>query len=168
MNCLKSSSEITSSASDADPKRVLGIDFGMRRVGVAISDPLRLFARRLVTLDRQRPGADEPVDEIARLCAEHQADTIVVGLPARTDGRESEMAERASAFAEALRQTTDCRVELYDERYTSVLASRVILETVSKKKKRDKSLVDRVAAEILLQDWLDRERGGLTPGTGRS
>ncbi|NLA96310.1 MAG: Holliday junction resolvase RuvX [Clostridiaceae bacterium] len=142
----------------------MGIDFGTRRVGVAVSDPMRLLARRLVTLDRVRGDGEGPVSEIIALCAEHDADTIVVGYPARTDGRYSETGALASAFADALRQASDCRVELCDERYTSVLASRLIIETASKKKRRDKSLVDRVAAEILLQDWLDRERGGLTAG----
>ncbi|NLB28009.1 MAG: Holliday junction resolvase RuvX [Clostridiaceae bacterium] len=164
MNCLKSSSGITSTASEVTRRRVLGIDFGTRRIGVALSDPLRFLARRLVTIDRVRGDGEGPVSEIAALCEEHDVDTIVVGFPARTDGRDSETGALASAFADALRQASDCRVELYDERYTSVLASRVIVETASKKKKRDKSLVDRIAAEILLQDWLDRERGGLTAG----
>lgn len=145
--------------------RVLGIDFGTRRVGVAISDPTRLLAGRLLTLDRVRGDGEGPVDEVAALCAQYQVDTIVVGFPARTDGRGSEIGALAAAFAHALQEATACRVELYDERYTSLLASRLIMETVPKKKKRgDKSLVDRIAAEILLQDWLDRERGGLTAG----
>ncbi|HPX92719.1 MAG TPA: Holliday junction resolvase RuvX [Bacillota bacterium] len=150
------------------PRRVLGVDFGTRRVGVAVSDPMRLFARRLVTLERVRGDGEGPVSEIAALCAEYNADTVVIGFPARTDGRDSETGALAAAFADALRQVAGCRVELYDERYTSVLASRIISETVRKKKKRDKSLVDRIAAEILLQDWLDREKGGLTAGPAGS
>lgn len=142
-------------------KRVLGIDFGLRRVGLAISDPLRLFARRLMTLNRPREDGPGPIGEIARICEEYDIDTVVVGHPVRTDGRDSDIAEAASRFAEALSLSLSCRVELYDERYTSILASRVIVET-AQNKKRDKGLVDRVAAEILLQDWLDRERGGLT------
>ena len=144
-------------------KRVLGIDFGLRRVGVAISDPLRLFARRLMTIARQREDGPGPVGEIARLCREEDVDTVVVGHPVRTDGRDSDIADLAADFARALTRELACRVELYDERFTSLLASRVILET-EKKTKRDKGLVDRVAAEILLQDWLDREKGGLTAG----
>ena len=144
-------------------KRVLGIDFGLRRVGVAISDPLRLFARRLMTIERPREDGPGPVGEIARLCWEEDVGTVVVGHPVRTEGRDSDIADLAAAFARALARELPCRVELYDERFTSLLASRVILET-EKKKKRDKGLVDRVAAEILLQDWLDREKGGLTAG----
>ncbi len=142
-------------------KRVLAIDFGMRRVGVALSDPLRLFANRLLTIVRTRDDGVGPVDAIVELCKLHDVDTVIVGFPIRTDGGESDITKAAAAFMEALKQATSHRVELFDERYTSILASRVIIETRTKKK-RDKGLVDRVAAEILLQDWLDRERGGLT------
>ncbi len=142
-------------------QKVLGIDYGTRRVGVALSDPLRLFARRLTTIHRRGDDSDALILKIAALAREHDVDTIVVGLPFRTDGRESEIKNEASAFAALLEQATPCKVELFDERYTSVLAERVLVET-NHKKRRDKGLVDQVAAEILLQDWLDRERGGLT------
>lgn len=145
-------------------KRVLGIDFGLRRVGVALSDPLRIFATRLLTLERRRDDGVGPIQEIAGLCRLHGADTIVIGLPLRTDGRESEIALAAEEFAKALAGITSCRIEMHDERYTSLLASRIILDT-QKRKKRDKALVDRIAAEIILQDWLDRERGGLSAFT---
>lgn len=147
----------------------MGVDFGTRRVGLALSDPTRLLAGRLTTINRPAGDGEGPIGEIADLCARHHVDTIVVGYPARTDGRDSGTGALASAFADALRAATGCRVELYDERYTSLLASRLITETVRKRKKRaDKSLVDRIAAEILLQDWLDRERGGLTAGPAGS
>lgn len=143
-------------------KRVLGIDYGTRRVGIAISDPLRLIARRLETVTRSRDDAPGPVDHIASLCREHDVDTIVVGLPLRTDGRESLIAEEAVSFADALREKTGLMVEMYDERYTSQIAGRVMVEMGAGKrgKKRDKELVDRLAAEILLQGWLDTQRGG--------
>jgi len=152
--------------SDAVSKRVLGIDYGTKRVGIAISDPLRLFARRLETLTRVHGDEPGPVDQVASLCREHDVDTIVVGLPLRTDGRKSEIAEEAIRFAEALREKTNLSVDMFDERYTSMLASRLIAETGAggKGKKRDKSLVDRIAAEILLQEWLDlRKIRGLSP-----
>jgi putative Holliday junction resolvase len=131
-------------------------------VGIAISDPLRLIARRLETVTRSRDDAPGPVDHIASLCREHDVDTIVVGLPLRTDGRESPIAKEAVSFADALREKTGLTVEMYDERYTSQIAGRVMVETgVGKRgKKRDKELVDRLAAEILLQGWLDTQRGG--------
>lgn len=143
-------------------KRVLGIDYGTRRVGIAISDPLRLIARRLETVTRSHDDAPGPVDHVVSLCREHDVDTIVVGLPLRTDGRESPIAEEAVSFADALREKTGLTVEMYDERYTSQIAGRVMVETgVGKRgKKRDKELVDRLAAEILLQGWLDTQRGG--------
>ncbi len=131
-------------------------------MGIAISDPLRLIARRLETVTRSRDDAPGPVDHIASLCREHDVDTIVVGLPLRTDGRESPIAKEAVSFADALREKTGLTVEMYDERYTSQIAGRVMVETgVGKRgKKRDKELVDRLAAEILLQGWLDTQRGG--------
>ena len=143
-------------------KRVLGIDYGTRRVGIAISDPLRLIARRLETVTRSHDDAPGPVDHVVSLCREHDVDTIVVGLPLRTDGRESPIAEEAVLFADALREKTGLTVEMFDERYTSQLAGRVIVETGAGKrgKKRDKELVDRLAAEILLRGWLDTQRGG--------
>jgi len=131
-------------------------------VGIAISDPLRLIARRLETVTRSHDDAPGPVDHVVSLCREHDVDTIVVGLPLRTDGRESPIAEEAVSFADALREKTGLTVEMYDERYTSQIAGRVMVETgVGKRgKKRDKELVDRLAAEILLQGWLDTQRGG--------
>ncbi len=131
-------------------------------MGIAISDPLRLIARRLETVTRSHGDVPGPVDRIVSLCREYDVDTIVVGLPLRTDGRESAIAEGAIAFADALRDKTDLTVEMYDERYTSQLAGRVMVETGAGKRgrKRDKGLVDRLAAEILLQGWLDTQRGG--------
>lgn len=131
-------------------------------MGIAISDPLRLIARRLETVTRSHDDAPGPVDHVVSLCREHDVDTIVVGLPLRTDGRESPIAEEAVSFADALREKTGLTVEMYDERYTSQIAGRVMVETgVGKRgKKRDKELVDRLAAEILLQGWLDTQRGG--------
>lgn len=141
---------------------MLGIDYGTRRVGIAISDPLRLIARRLETVIRSHGDAPGPVGRVASLCLEHDVDTVIVGLPLRTDGRESPIAEEAIVFADALRDETGLTVELYDERYTSQLAGRVMVETGAGKrgKKRDKELVDQLAAEILLQGWLDTQRGG--------
>lgn len=161
MSCWKSSSAIILNAFNIMQQRVLGIDYGTRRVGVAISDPLRLFARRLTTIHRKANDGGALVDQVLELVKQNDVDTIVVGLPSRTDGRESEIKNEASAFAESLQQASSCHVELFDERYTSVLAERVLVET-NHKKRKDKGIVDQVAAEILLQDWLDREHGGLT------
>ncbi|HHW92892.1 MAG TPA: Holliday junction resolvase RuvX [Clostridiaceae bacterium] len=131
-------------------------------MGIAISDPLRLVARRLETVIRRHGDEPGPVDRIALLCREYDVDTIVVGLPLRTDGKESSIAREAVLFADALREKTELTVELFDERYTSQLASRVMVETGAGKrgKWRNKELIDQLAAEILLQGWLDTQRGG--------
>ncbi len=155
-------------------KRVLGIDYGEKRIGVAVSDPLRILARRLMTIERKSGSLEDAAAEIARLCDEQDADTVIIGSPMRTDGRFSKMEEQVNKFAEAVRVYSGCHVELFDERYTSILASRVIRETSAfgrhnrssradrdrrrDQKPKDKALVDRIAAEILLQDWLDVQR----------
>ncbi|NMA00691.1 MAG: Holliday junction resolvase RuvX [Clostridiaceae bacterium] len=155
-------------------KRVLGLDYGERRIGVAVSDPLRILARRLTTIDRTSDSLEDAAAEVARLCEEQDADTVIIGCPMRTDGRFSEMEAQVEKFADAVRESTGCQVELFDERYTSILASRVVRETSGggrrnrpwrsdrdrkrDQKPKDKALVDRIAAEILLQDWLDVQR----------
>ena len=110
-------------------KRVLGLDYGERRIGVAVSDPLRILARRLTTIDRTSDSLEDAAAEVARLCEEQDADTVIIGCPMRTDGRFSEMEAQVEKFADAVRESTGCQVELFDERYTSILASRVVRET---------------------------------------
>ncbi|MGI6157424.1 MAG: Holliday junction resolvase RuvX [Saccharofermentanales bacterium] len=140
--------------------RVLAIDYGERRVGLAVSDPLRMLARRLVTIDRAPSDNAGVIRTVLTVCDDLEVATIVVGLPLRTDNRHSDITEAAIAFAEELRQQTLLPVELFDERFTSSLAHHYLKETggTRRKGKHNKGMVDQVAAEILLQDWLDRAR----------
>ncbi|MDD2427194.1 MAG: Holliday junction resolvase RuvX [Eubacteriales bacterium] len=136
--------------------RALGIDFGLRRVGIALSDPLRIVASRHSTLNWNGKDVDSLLERIVSLCDENKVDTIVVGYPLRTDGEKSPMTDMTVSFAEQLR-ASDREVILVDERYTSLLANQILQET-KKNKGRDKGLVDRIAAEIILQDYLESER----------
>ncbi|NLC25385.1 MAG: Holliday junction resolvase RuvX [Fastidiosipila sp.] len=136
--------------------RVLGIDFGLRRVGIALSDPLRIVASRHSTLVWNGKDLDALQQRIFDLCDENQVDTIVVGYPLRTDGDKSPITDLTVNFAEQLR-SSGRKVILVDERYTSLLAKEILQKT-KKNKERDKGLVDRIAAEIILQDYLESER----------
>ncbi|MDD4541309.1 MAG: Holliday junction resolvase RuvX [Eubacteriales bacterium] len=136
--------------------RALGIDFGLRRVGIALSDPLRIVASRHSTLNWNGKDLDALLERILDLCDENKVDTIVVGYPLRTDGEKSPMTDMTVNFAEQLR-ASELEVILVDERYTSLLANQILQET-KKNKGRDKGLVDRIAAEIILQDYLESER----------
>ena len=133
--------------------RVLGLDVGDRRIGVAISDALGITAQRLTLVER---GDDVPatVSAIAALAAEHQAEAVVVGLPLTMQGSVGEQAKRVMGFVEALREQLRCPVEVLDERLTTVQGQRSLLATDTSRSKR-KRLIDQVAAQLILQAYLD-------------
>jgi putative holliday junction resolvase len=141
--------------------RVLGVDVGDRRVGLAISDPSGTLARPLTTV--AVTGAAQAVDRVVltieALAADADGlDAIVVGLPARLDGSPSGATPRVLAFIEALRARTRLRIVTEDERLTSREAeSRLALRERDWRKRKAK--LDAAAAAIILQDYLDRERG---------
>lgn len=134
-------------------QRVLGIDYGTVRVGVAVSDPLRILARALETIERQ--GDDQKViDRILEIIKEYDVATLVLGLPLRTDDQVGEKEIEARAFAEKLEKASGIKPILQDERYTTVMAHEIMHEAKIKEKDR-KKLVDQIAAEIILQDYLN-------------
>ncbi len=134
--------------------RKIGIDYGTVRIGVAVSDPLGIAARGIETIRWNGQDMDWAVARIAALCAEYKADTVVVGLPRRTDGKEGPSDQNARLLARRIEESAPVRVVLQDERYTTVLAHRIMQETGMRRDKK-KSVVDQIAAEILLQDYLD-------------
>ncbi|NCC47773.1 MAG: Holliday junction resolvase RuvX [Clostridia bacterium] len=138
-------------------QRWLGIDFGSRRIGVAISDPLGFLARRLETISWNGRDMDWTIARLAELVRSEQITGVVVGLPRRTDGRTGESELLARAFAQALQDATGLVPVLRDERYTTVLAGRIMRETKVASADR-KKVVDQIAAEIILQDYLDSRR----------
>ena len=144
--------------------RVVGIDVGTRRIGVAISDPTATLARPLETIvvANGTTNVDESVDRVVAGIAELAAEddglaAIVVGMPKRLDGTETSMTRAVVAFVDALRARTLVPVVTEDERLTSVEAERRLASRERDWKKR-KGTLDAAAAAILLQDYLDRTR----------
>ena len=133
--------------------RVLGLDVGDRRIGVAVSDSLGITAQRLTVVERGETLSRD-VDAVATLAASHGAEAVVVGLPLTMRGEIGEQAKKVMAFVEALRQRVACPVETVDERLTTVQGQRALLETDASRAKR-KQRIDQVAAQLILQSYLD-------------
>ena len=136
--------------------RRLGIDVGAVRVGLALSDPDGLLATPLVTVPRD-PEHGSDLTTIAGLVAEHGVVGIVVGLPRTLAGREGPAAEAARAFAAALASRVPVPLTFSDERLTTVVATRQMRES-GRKGRRQRAVVDQVAAVGILQGWLDAHR----------
>jgi putative holliday junction resolvase len=135
--------------------RVLGIDLGSRRIGVAVSDGLGLTAQPRATLPRH--GGMRDMESIAKAVKDADADRIVVGLPLDCEGKEGPAAQRARAFAEKLGTTLGLPVELCDESFSTVEAEDVLIAADLSRARR-KQVVDKLAAAIILQRWLDARR----------
>lgn len=140
--------------------RVLGIDYGERRVGLAVSDPTGTIATPLETLTRRR-GKRPPVAAVVRLAREHGAVALVLGLPLTLEGEESEWTREVRAFGEAAGERAGVPVHFVDERLTSVRAERVVRGGLGLKRtqREEKGRVDQTAALLILQGWLDRQKG---------
>jgi len=136
--------------------RIIGIDYGERRVGVAISDPTATIAQPLTVLTR-RTGKRPPVQAIADLAAEHGAAHIVIGLPLTLEGNESDWTREVRAFGDKLAARAGIGVSFADERMTSVVAERAVRSLGLKRRQREqKERVDAAAAMIILQAYLDQ------------
>lgn len=148
--------------------RALGVDLGDVRIGLAVSDPSGIVATPFDTV----PAPDDPddteavADLIAGIADQERCRTVVIGYPRTLDAREGKPARRSRMVAERLEESTDLRVELFDERFTTVEAERTMLEQDASRRER-RAAVDRVAATLLLQAFLDRERAGGPSGGGR-
>lgn len=143
--------------------RVVGIDLGSRRIGVAVSDGLGLTAQPHATIARH--GGRRDLEAIARVVAEYQAGLVVLGLPLDPEGREGAAARSARAFADRLRAAVPVPVEMIDESFSTVEAEAVLLEADLSRARR-RQVVDRLAAAVILQRWLDqraRTSGEPTP-----
>jgi putative Holliday junction resolvase len=137
--------------------RVLGLDLGDVRIGVAISDPDRRLAVPIGTVQVGRPPGE--MRAIADLVATHAATLVVIGEPVSLDGRRGERATHAANFVQALRAFVDVPVVLHDERLSTVEADRG-LRAAGVSARRRRRVIDAAAAQIILQAWLDTERGG--------
>ena len=140
--------------------RVLGIDLGAARTGIAVSDPSGFLASGVTTI---RSGDQERLAGIvADYAAQYDARAVVLGYPVNMDGSRSNRADSTEAFAALLKARLAVPLHLLDERCTTLQAHRILSDTGIGGKKR-KNVVDTLSAEIILQNFLDRERNGLTP-----
>lgn len=133
--------------------RIVGVDYGKKRVGIAIADPLRIFARPLGTYDPR-----EAVEELKRMHAQDRLDTVVVGWPLLPDGSEGAATAVVQEYINRLRNALPgVQIVPWDERYTSEMAGRLLREGNPKRgiRKADGRL-DAAAAAVILQDYLDR------------
>jgi len=136
-------------------RRVLALDVGSKRIGVAISDPLGITAQGLETIQRQNKRRD--LEVLGAVLKKYDVGEIVVGLPLRLSGAEGTQSEKMRLFADELRAKFCLPVHLWDERWTSTEANRLLRETNLSIEKRSKA-VDRVAAVLILQSWLEAQR----------
>ncbi len=134
--------------------RALGIDHGEARIGLAISDELGMLAHPLETI-HIRDVAD-PLARIAVIVERDKIGMIILGLPRNMNGTYGPAAEKVRAFAETLRARVSCDVKLWDERLTSVAAQRALHEA-GRNVKQSREVIDQVAAQMILQGWMDAQ-----------
>lgn len=132
--------------------RIIAIDYGTKRTGIAVSDPLRLIAGGLETVPTHHV-----VEFLREYTTANEVDTIVLGKPARMDGSPSDTWPGVEALARRLgKEFPGIRVDFFDERFTSVLAHRAMLDAgLGRMKRRDKALVDKISATIILQGYME-------------
>ena len=131
--------------------RILGLDFGSARIGVAISDELQMLAHPLETI----PANEEPASRVAEIVREKQVEHVVAGIPRQMSGQIGTAATEVIEFVEKLRAILPCPVVTWDERLTTVAAHRA-LRDAGKKTRHTRAYVDQVAAQMILQSYLDR------------
>ena len=134
-------------------KPILAIDFGRARIGAAISDELQLLAHPLETI----AANERPIARITEIVRERNVDHVVVGVPRQLSGKIGAAATEASRFAEKLRTILPCPVVAWDERLTTVAAHRALREA-GKKTRATRDYIDQVAAQMILQGYLDRRQ----------
>lgn len=132
--------------------RIMSLDLGEVRIGIAVSDIMRIIASGLETYTRRNIDLDTTY--IANLVKEHNVGLIVLGLPINMDGTKGERVEKTYAFAEALKEKVNCQIDYMDERLTTVTAERILIDGNVRRDKR-KQVIDKLAATIILQSYLD-------------
>ena len=135
--------------------RILGLDVGDRRIGVALSDALGLTAQPLMVLERR--GTEQDRQALQTIVAAHQVESIVVGLPLTLRGEHGPQAQKVTAFVERLRRSMTIPIHVTDERLTTVQGERA-LRALNAPARARKQVIDQVAAQLILQQFLDRQR----------
>lgn len=137
----------------------IGLDVGNKRIGVAISDELSMFAHPLYTIARK--GIERDLEEIKNLVEEHQVDEVVIGLPKNMDGSVGFQGDKTLAFAERLQlQLKDVKITFWDERLSTKTAKDIMLNNGIKQEDK-KKIVDTIAAVVILDNYLSSVRKGL-------
>lgn len=142
------------------PGKWMGIDFGLARIGVAISDPLGILASGLETIRWNGRDTDVILARLVFLASQQNVQGIVLGYPGRTDGRQASLTGMVNDLAASLEQQAGVPVLLRDERYTTVMARRRLQES-GVRANRQRPVIDQVAAEIILQEHLESRRKAL-------
>ena len=138
--------------------RVMGLDYGSRTVGVAVCDPLGLTAQALETITRDEENKLRPtLRRIEALIAEYEIETIVLGYPKNMDDSIGERARKTEEFKHMLEKRTGLEVILWDERLTTVAANEILMESGVRREDR-KKVIDKIAAGLILQGYLDYRR----------
>ena len=140
-----------------DNGKIMGIDFGMRHIGVALSDILKITANGYETVNWNGINVEKAVERIAEIVKENNVTEIVMGKPSKTDGTKSESEMKAEMFGELVEEKTGIKPVFRDERYTTVIASRMLHDNNMNSKKQ-KKIIDQVAAEIILREYLESKR----------
>lgn len=135
--------------------RYLGIDFGEKRVGVAISDPTCTISRSLTTIEYS--SQQKLLQELKKITQEFRVQKVILGLPVTMKGSDSRKTQEVRQFSEKLKLVLNLPIELIDERLTTSQAH-FVMRQLGKKPSRNKKMVDRIAAQGILQTYLDREK----------
>ena len=135
--------------------RILGLDMGSKTIGVALSDPLGWTAQGITTIRRTKKEQD--LEELHKICNEYGVETVVVGLPKNMNGTLGPQGEKVIKFCELLEEETGIKIEYWDERLSTVAAERTLIQGNVRRENR-KGVIDMVAAVIILQGYLDRQR----------
>lgn len=139
--------------------KIMALDVGNKRIGVALSDELQILAQPLYTIHRK--GIERDIEEIVKIINDNNVEEVIVGLPKNMDGTTGFQGEKTIKFAEVLRQSTNRPLIMWDERMTTISARRIMIENDVKQKDK-KNLVDTIAAVVILETYLSRknmERG---------
>ena len=135
--------------------RIMGLDIGSHTIGVAITDELRITAQGLKTI--RRKSKEEDLEELIKIIDQFEIGKIVVGLPKNMNGTLGKQAEMVLQWIKAIREKVDLPIVTWDERFSTVEASRVLLEADLSRRKRKKA-IDKLAAVIILQGYIEKDR----------
>lgn len=133
--------------------RILGLDVGEKRIGVAVSDPLGITAQGVTVIERKT--LEDDLKRIKEIVDEYKADSIVVGMPINMDGTKGKSAEKVSGFVETLKASIGLPINTYDERLSTKESEKFLISSDVSRKKR-KNVIDKIAAQIILESYLER------------